>query len=80
MDITRDYHTKWSKSDIERQISYDISYMWNLRKIIQMNLFTKQKKTHRLQKQISGYQIGKEYGINLEVGVNIYTLLHVLIK
>ena len=26
-----DYHTKWSKSDRERQI-YDITYMWNLKK------------------------------------------------
>ena len=27
----RDYHTKWSKSERERQISYDITYMWNLK-------------------------------------------------
>ena len=27
----------------QRQISYDITYMWNLIKMIQMNLFTKQK-------------------------------------
>ena len=25
----RDYHTKWSKSD--RQVSYDITYVWNLK-------------------------------------------------
>ena len=25
MDGSRDYHTKWSKSDRERQIAYDIS-------------------------------------------------------
>ena len=31
MDITRDYHTKWSKSDIERQIMYGVTYMWNLK-------------------------------------------------
>ena len=30
MDGPRDYHTKWSKSDRERQI-YDITYMWNLK-------------------------------------------------
>ena len=30
MDATRDYHTKWSKSERERQIPYDITYMWNL--------------------------------------------------
>ena len=29
MDRPRDDHTKWSKSDRERQI-YDITYMWNL--------------------------------------------------
>ena len=28
---TRNYHTKWRKSDRERQTSYDI-YMWNLKK------------------------------------------------
>ena len=32
MDVSRDYHTKWSKSERERQISYDITYMWNLKK------------------------------------------------
>ena len=48
----RDYHTKWSKTDRERQISYDIVYMWNLKKkMIQTNLFTKQKQTHRLREQ-----------------------------
>ena len=31
MDGLRDYHTKWSKSDRERKISYDITYMWNLK-------------------------------------------------
>ena len=34
MDGLGDYHTKWSKSDRERQISYDIAYMKNLEKII----------------------------------------------
>ena len=31
MDATRYYHTKWSKSERERQIPYDITYMWNLK-------------------------------------------------
>ena len=31
MDETRDYHTKWSKSDRERQIPYDTIYIWNLK-------------------------------------------------
>ena len=31
MDGPRDYHTKWSKSERERQMSYDITYVWNLK-------------------------------------------------
>ena len=31
MDGSRDYHTKWSKLDRERQIPYDITYLWNLK-------------------------------------------------
>ena len=33
MDATRDYFTKWSKSEREIQIlvPYDITYMWNLK-------------------------------------------------
>ena len=38
-------------SERERQIQYIISYMWNQIKIIQKNLFIKQKQTHRLQNQ-----------------------------
>ena len=32
MDGPGDYHTKWSKSEKEQQISYYIAYMWNLKK------------------------------------------------
>ena len=31
MDATRDYHTKLTKSEKERQIPYDFTYMWNLK-------------------------------------------------
>ena len=32
MDGLREYHSKGSKSEGERQILYDIAYMWNLKK------------------------------------------------
>ena len=32
MDGPRDYHTKWNKSERERQNLYDITSMWNLKK------------------------------------------------
>ena len=31
MDATRDSHTKLSKSERERQMPYDITYMWKLK-------------------------------------------------
>ena len=31
MDGPGDYHTKGSKSERERQISYDMAYKWNLK-------------------------------------------------
>ena len=37
LDGPGDDHTKWSKTDRKRQISYDITYMWNKNKI-KMNL------------------------------------------
>ena len=33
MDGPRVHHIKWSKADRERQISYDITNMWNLKKL-----------------------------------------------
>ena len=32
MDGPRDCHTEWSKSDREREISYDITYLQNLKR------------------------------------------------
>ena len=39
MDGLEGYYAKWSKSDIERQILYVITYIWNLNK--QMNQYNK---------------------------------------
>ena len=33
--------------------------MWNIKKMVQMNLFEKQKQSHRCRRQIQGYQVGK---------------------
>ena len=40
LDRPRDDHTKWSKSEKEKQMLYV-----DAKKIIQMNLYTKQKQT-----------------------------------
>ena len=36
-----DYHIKWNKPDRERQISYDTTYMWNLKHSTQNELIYK---------------------------------------
>ena len=42
-----------------------------------MNLFTKQKQSHRLREQIYGYQgEGLRGGIDWEFGIDMYTLLY----
>ena len=33
MDASWGYYAKWNKSDRERQILYDLTYMWNLEKM-----------------------------------------------
>ena len=44
MDGLRDCHIGCNKSDTERQMSYNITYTWSLKKGgIQVNLFTQQK-------------------------------------
>ena len=68
MDGPRGYHTKWSKSDRERQILYNITYM---------NLFTKQKQTHRLREWTYGYWgEGWRGGMDWEFGIDMYTPLY----
>ena len=57
MDATRDSHTKWSKSERERQIPCDITYMWNLE--YDINGSTKQKQTQGQGEQTFGYQRGR---------------------
>ena len=34
----------------EKQISYDIAYMWNQKEMVNINLVTKQKWSHRCRK------------------------------
>ena len=61
MDETRYYHTKWSKSNRERQISYDIPYMWNIF-LKGTNELISKIETHRHRKQTYSYQRGKGDG------------------
>ena len=46
MDGPQEHYTKWNKSERERQIPYNVSYKWNLKK----------KKALGYREQIGGWQ------------------------
>ena len=58
MGRTRDSPAEGNKSERERQISYDITFMCNLK----YNLTTKQKQTHRQGDQTHGCPWGGAQG------------------
>ena len=45
MDGPRHCHTKWTKSDREGEILYDMPFICNLKEIIQMNLQNRKRLT-----------------------------------
>ena len=74
MDGPRDYHTKWSKSDKDK---FHITYKWNLKNNTNVLIY-RTETTHRHRKQTHGYHRGMQgRGINLEFGINRYTLLYI---
>ena len=60
MDATRNYHTKWSKSDRERQVSYDIAYIRNLKKWYEWTYLQNKNSVTDVEKQTYGYQSRKK--------------------
>ena len=57
-----DYHTKWSKSDRERQTSYDIVYRWNLKKWYKWTYLQNRNRLIDIENKLNGYQRGKGGG------------------
>ena len=71
----RDYNIKWSKSYRERQISYDITYMWDLKNDTNEPIY-KIETDSQMQKTNLLFPKGKEEGgTNKELRINRYTLL-----
>ena len=74
MNGTRESHTKRSKSERERQIPYDVTYIWNL--IYDTNEPFHRKENRRLGEQTCGCQGGVGgTGRDWEFGVNRCKLL-----
>ena len=58
----RGYNAKWNKSHRERQVSYDITYMWNLKTQSKWTHKTEQKQTYGSGRQTGGFQKGGVWG------------------
>ena len=79
MDGPGDDHTKWSKSDREKQILYDITYMQNLKKKerYKWTYLQNRKRLTDLENKLM-VTVGErwERGIDWEFGINMFTLLY----
>ena len=76
MDVPRDYHTKRRKSERERQIPYDVTYMWNLKDDTMEPIYETETESTDIENRLvvaKGEEIGG--GMEWEVGVSKHKLL-----
>ena len=73
IDGPRDCHTE-KVTQRKTYIIWHHLYVKLKKKMVQMNLFTKEKQSHRWRKQTYGYQWEIRGGINWEIGIDMYTL------
>ena len=74
IDGPRDWHTEWSKSDREREISYDSHYIWNLKR--NDPKWTYLQNRYRLRTNLQLPEEGWGEGIVREFRMDMYTLLY----
>ena len=77
MDGPSDSHAEWSKSEKERQISYDITYMWNLKKGYEWTSLQNRNRVTDVENKLTVTKGEKGGGINWEIGIDIFTLLYI---
>ena len=66
--MNRDYHTECSKSYKERQISYDINYMWNLKDDTNELIYKAEieAKTQKTKLWLPKQGVNQEFGIKIK--------------
>ena len=75
MDGPRDCHTEWSKSEREKQISYNIAYMWNQEKWYRLTYLQSRNRVTDVENKLMDTKGGSRCGMNWEIGIDIDTLL-----
>ena len=74
------HHSEWNKSDRERQISYDIACMWNLKNWYKWKYFQNRNSVTDVENKFmvtKGENLAGGEGLNWETGIDIYTLLSI---
>ena len=77
MDGPRDCHTEWSNSDREGEVSYDIPYIWNLKRNDTNKLIYQTETDSQTENKLMA--AGREEqgdGIVRAFGMDMYTLLY----
>ena len=81
MDRSGGYYSKWNKSDRERQMLYDITYMWNLKKkTSEYNEKPKQTQIQRTPVVTSGETEQGRGSIGVEVQTIGYKISYMVIQ
>ena len=62
MDGLGRYYARWSKSNRESQMLYDITYILSLKYNKLVNITTKERSRHRYREQTNGYQWEEGWG------------------
>ena len=75
IDTPRDCPTEQSKSDRERQIPCDISYMWNLKRGYKWTCL--QNRVIDVENNLTVTEREGEEGINWDIGIDVCALLYI---
>ena len=75
MDGPKDCHTEWSKSEREKQILCNITYMWNLEKWYRWTYLQSRNRDRDVENGDMATRGEEGGGMKWENGIDIYTLL-----
>ena len=73
MDGPRDDHTKGSKSERERQVPYDITYAWYLKKWYKRTYLQNRNRLTDTENKLTVTKGERGEGVNWELGINRHT-------
>ena len=81
VDVSRDCHTEWSKSEREKKLSYNNAYMWNLEKWYRWTGLQGRNWDTDVENKRMDTKRGKRQGgggggvMNWAIGIDMYTLM-----